>query len=289
MASGLLEWFAGTSKDDEAGGGGGSGFGIAPGVVKSNFNMLSEGRVQVHIAAYPEIDPWARVVGVGGGDGRGFLWIPQIDDEVLVAFNKNDHRDAYVIGGLWSTMNRPPVISPTDFLTKRVLKTGMKDSPVGHSIEFDDALQSVTIVTSTKQQVTLEPEQIEVSAMEGALTITLSASGIDIEATVGDLTLSAPVGTITLEALNISIPERCFYRHLVRWRGQRRRRPDHAELRRTYAPGSTTRGFDQPRNTARPRPGQPRCAYRGHAGLARAHRYGTPARWSRYSYRTSAA
>jgi phage baseplate assembly protein gpV len=204
MASGLLEWFAGTSKENEAGGGG-SGFGIAPGVVKSNFNLLSEGRVQVHISAFPEVDPWARVVAMGGGDGRGFLWIPQIDDEVLVAFNKNDHRDAYVIGGLWSTMNRPPVISPTDFLTKRVLKTGMKDSPVGHSVEFDDLLQSVTITTSTSQKVTLDPEQIEVSALEGALTITLGADGIDIQATVGDLTLSAPVGTITLDALNIAI------------------------------------------------------------------------------------
>jgi uncharacterized protein involved in type VI secretion and phage assembly len=206
MASGLLEWFAGTSKDDEMSSTGRSGgFGIVPAVVKSNFNLLSEGRVQVHIAAYPEVDPWARVVAMGGGDGRGFLWIPQIDDEVLVAFNKNDHRDAYVIGGLWSTMNRPPVISPTDFLTKRVLKTGMKDSPVGHSIEFDDLLQSVKITTSTNQQVTLDPEQIKVSALEGVLTITLGSEGIDIQAAVGNLSLSAPVGTIKLDALSIEI------------------------------------------------------------------------------------
>jgi uncharacterized protein involved in type VI secretion and phage assembly len=206
MASGLLEWFAGTSKEGEASGGSGSSaFGIAPGVVKSNFNLLSEGRVQVHISAFPEVDPWARVVAVGGGDGRGFLWIPQIDDEVLVAFNKNDHRDAYVIGGLWSTMNRPPATSPTDFLTKRVLKTGMKDSPLGHSIEFDDLLQSVTITTSSKQQITMDPKQIKVSALQGVLTMTLDAKGIDIEATVGNLTLGAPAGTIKLSGAKVSI------------------------------------------------------------------------------------
>lgn len=204
MANGLLEWFAGTEKPNDDGGGG-AGFGIAPAVVINNFNSLSEGLVQVHIPAYPELDPWARVVGLGGGGGRGFLWVPQMNDEVLVAFNKNDQRDAFVIGGLWSTLNRPPVALATDFLTKRVLKTGMVDSPVGHSIEFDDAEQSVKITTSTSQQITLDPDQIEISAFEGSVTITLSADGIDISTDAGDITLSAPAGTITLDAANVAI------------------------------------------------------------------------------------
>jgi phage baseplate assembly protein gpV len=198
MATGLMEWFSGTQKEE-------IGFGIAPGIVKSNFNVFSEARIQVHIPAFPDIDPWARVVGIGGGDSRGFLWVPQIDDEVLVAFNKNDHRDAYVIGGLWSTINRPPATNPADFLTKRIIQTGMEDSPVGHSIEFDDALQSVTITTSTNQTITMDPTQIQLSALEGALTITMSETGIDIECAAGDISLSAPAGTISLDALSVEI------------------------------------------------------------------------------------
>src|SRR5438094_2456571 len=115
MSSGLLEWVTGISSDA------GSNFGIAPGVVKDNFNLLSEGRVEVHITAHPEFNPFARVVGLGGGSGRGFLWVPQVGDEVLVAFNKNDSRDAYILGGLWSMSNRPPATSPLDFMTKRVI------------------------------------------------------------------------------------------------------------------------------------------------------------------------
>jgi uncharacterized protein involved in type VI secretion and phage assembly len=203
MATGIMEWFSGTSSNQKEDGD--SGFGIAPGVVIGNFNVFSEARVQVHIPAFPEFDPWARVVGVGGGSGRGFLWVPQVNDEVLVAFNKNDHRDAFVIGGLWSTLNRPPATVPTDFLTKRILQTGMQDSPVGHSIVFDDALQSIKITTSTQQQITMDPTQIQISSLEGALTITMSATGIDISATAGDITLSAPAGTITLDALNVDI------------------------------------------------------------------------------------
>jgi uncharacterized protein involved in type VI secretion and phage assembly len=202
MATGFMEWFSGTKKEE-------SGFGIAPGTVTDNFNVLSEGRVQVHIPAFPDFDPWARVVGVGGGPGRGFLWIPQIDDEVLVALNQNDHRDAYVIGGLWSALNRPPATLPTDFLTKRILQTGLADSPLGHSIEFDDALQSVKITTSTSQQITLDPTQIQISTSGGLLTIKLDIADapptIQIQATAGDITLSAPAGTITLDALNVEI------------------------------------------------------------------------------------
>lgn len=202
MATGFLEWFSGVEKES-------GGFSIAPGIVKDNFNTLSEGRVQVHLPAYPDMDPWARVASVGAGPGRGLMWIPQIDDEVLVAFNKNDHRDAYVIGGLWSAMNRPPADSPTDFLTKRIIQTGLSDSPEGHTIEFDDALQSVTITTSTSQQITLDPGKIEIATSEGLLKITLDIlSGIpaiQIENTAGDITLSAPAGTITLSGLSVSI------------------------------------------------------------------------------------
>lgn len=200
MSTGLLEWFSGTEKEE-------SGFGVAPGVVTDNLNVLSEGRVQVHMSAFPDMDPWARVVGIGGGSGRGFLWVPQIDDEVLVAFNKNDHRDAYVIGGLWSTLNRPPAILPTDFLTKRILQTGLADSPIGHSIVFDDALQSITITTSTQQTITMSPTQIQLGTVGGVLQITMGVTppGIQIQATTGNITLSAPTGNVTISGLNVAI------------------------------------------------------------------------------------
>jgi phage baseplate assembly protein gpV len=199
-----MEFLAGTSGKSEA-----APFGIAPGVVKDNLNLLSEGRVQVHIPTLPEFDPWARVAAVGGGSGRGFLWLPEIDDEVLVAFNKNDDRDAYVIGGLWSTLNRPPATLPTDLITKRIIKTGKKDSPMGHTIEIDDLLQSIKITTSTSQEIVLDTGKIEISTSEGLLKITLDILGappsIKVEATAGDINLSAPLGTIKLEALKIDI------------------------------------------------------------------------------------
>lgn len=202
MALGFMEWVSGIHEDKH------HGFSIAPGVVTDNINLLCEGKVQVKIPSLPEFEPWARVVSIGAGDGRGFCWIPQIDDEVLVAFNKNDNGDAYIIGGLWSLMNLPPITDPLEFVTKRTIKTGVKDSPVAHTIEIDDAEQSITITTSTKQKITMDVDKIAIETTEGTLKITMAIAdappSISIESD-GDISLSAPLGKISLDAMEVEI------------------------------------------------------------------------------------
>jgi uncharacterized protein involved in type VI secretion and phage assembly len=179
------------------------GFAVAPGVVTENLDLLGEGRVKVRVSAMPGFEPWARMASIGAGGERGFCWIPQIDDEVLVAFAQNDSSAAYVLGGLWSTVDRPPVTVPTDFLTKRTLKTGFAGG-VGHEVEFDDLFQSVTITTSTQQKITLDPKKIELSGAFGALTISLDSATqtISLQAAV-KLELKAP--QISLEGLTVEI------------------------------------------------------------------------------------
>ena len=85
---------------------------------------------------------------------------------------QNDPSAAYVLGGLWSTSDHPPLTAPTDFLIKRVIKTGLAGG-LGHEIELDDALQSITITSSTKQKVTIDPLQIKIETTGGTLSITM--------------------------------------------------------------------------------------------------------------------
>jgi uncharacterized protein involved in type VI secretion and phage assembly len=148
------------------------GFAIAPGIVTNNLDLVAEGRVQVRIPSIPAMEPWARLPALGGGSGRGFLWIPQVNDEVLVAFAQNEPNAAYVLGGLWSTSDRPPLTVPTDFLIKRVIKTGVAGG-LGHEVEFDDLLQSITITSSTKQKITIDPLQIKLENTAGTLSIAM--------------------------------------------------------------------------------------------------------------------
>ena len=172
------------------------GFAISPGVVTSNLDAMSEGRVQVRIPSIPGLEPWCRLPSMGGGSGRGFIWVPQVDDEVLVAFAQNDSSAAYVLGGLWSTTDRPPLTLQSDFLAKRVIKTGLAGG-LGHEVEFDDALQSITVTSSTKQKVTIDPLQIKLENTAGTLSIAL-------DNTSQTITVQAAV-KIELKALQISL------------------------------------------------------------------------------------
>jgi uncharacterized protein involved in type VI secretion and phage assembly len=178
MANEFVNWLVGSGREEVKE----NGYSIAPGIVTNNLDLTAEGRVQVRIPALPAFEPWARLVAVGGGASRGFLWVPQVNDEVLVAFSQNDERDAYVLGGLWNTMDRPPLSLPTDFVIKRVLKTGVAGG-IGHEIEFDDAVQSITITTSTKQKITIDPLTIELKNTAGTLTIKMDNTSQTISVT----------------------------------------------------------------------------------------------------------
>lgn len=179
------------------------GYAVAPGVVTDNMDVLGEARVKVRIPSLSAFEAWARLCAIGGGSSRGFLWVPQIDDEVLVAFNQNDERDAYLLGGLWSTLDRPPLLVPTDFLIKRVIKTGMAGG-VGHEIEFDDALQSITITSSTLQKITIDPLKIELKNTAGTLSINMDNTSQKISITAA-LSLELKATQIKLEGTQVDV------------------------------------------------------------------------------------
>lgn len=177
---------------------------ILTGIVINNFDSLAQGKVLVRLPAIDQ-EVWARLTGIGGGPGTGMFHAPNIDDEVLVAMNQNSPEDAFVLGGLWSTLDRPPVSVPGEALFKRTYRTGLPKVPLGHEVEFDDAKQSITVTTSTKQTITMDPEKIELKATGGQVSITLNVltQSISIKG-VAKIELEA-LGEISLSAAKISI------------------------------------------------------------------------------------
>ncbi|MDZ7268438.1 MAG: phage baseplate assembly protein V [candidate division KSB1 bacterium] len=175
---------------------------VVSGVVINNCDLLRQGKVLVRIPSLGE-EVWARVASSGAGSSRGIMYIPQPDDEVVVNFVNDDPNDAQIVGGSWSTRDSPPVASPTDLLVKRKIKTGLAGG-LGHEVEFDDALQTITITSSTKQKIAIAPEKIEISTLGGAAKVTLNTAGtITIEAALS-LELKAK-GMIKLEAAKVDI------------------------------------------------------------------------------------
>src|SRR5688500_8354972 len=76
--------------------------GVCTAMVLSNFDSTGEGRVQLMIPWLPGYMPWARVSVPMAGLARGTYFIPQMGDEVLVAFSQGDVREPFVIGSLWN-------------------------------------------------------------------------------------------------------------------------------------------------------------------------------------------
>lgn len=187
MSEGLFDWVSEMSAPTEE-----RLYGVMVATVKEGLDLTGLARVKVSIPALPEVEPWARIAAPFAGSDNGFFAIPQEGDEVLVAFERGDPRQAYVVGALWSSTSRPPA-EFWDAENKRVLKT-----PKGHTVEFDDLQQTITITSSTKQEVSITTDEIAVTAGKGTAKITLGTDGsLKIEA-VSEISLSAP--RITLDA-----------------------------------------------------------------------------------------
>ena len=109
-----------------------AGTSVVTGQVLNNCDQIVQGKVLVRLPSLGQ-EVWARLSAVGGGSGAGFLYTPRVDDAVLVALSHDDPDDAFILGGLWSTSDTPPVSSTADAIGKRVIKTGLKGG-TGHEI-----------------------------------------------------------------------------------------------------------------------------------------------------------
>ena len=54
------------------------------------------------------VSDWARTLQPGAGKGRGAMVVPEVGDEVLVAFEQGDLRRPYVLGGLYNGVDTAP-------------------------------------------------------------------------------------------------------------------------------------------------------------------------------------
>lgn len=131
--------------------------GVYSGIVTDNKDPDGNGRVKVKIPVideHKEFD-WMRSTTFMGGKERGGLFIPEVGDEVLVAFMMGDIAAPIVIGSLWNKEERPPA-GNNDKNDIRKIKTRS-----GHEIIFDDNDQAGKVTVKTKNGHQLEMAEKE--------------------------------------------------------------------------------------------------------------------------------
>jgi uncharacterized protein involved in type VI secretion and phage assembly len=173
--------------------------GVYSASVLDNRDREGQARVMVRVPGIAETGIWARLATMMAGRDRGTLFVPDVGDEVLVAFEHGDARSPYVLGSLWNGKDKPPQ-SGGD-----VASTKMIRSRSGVTLRIDDKASSLVIETTAGQRITLQdgPGTVRVEDQNGN-SITLAPAGVTVTAsmtvTVNASTLELNAGMVTVNS-----------------------------------------------------------------------------------------
>jgi uncharacterized protein involved in type VI secretion and phage assembly len=168
--------------------------GVAIALVTQNKDPDKLCRVKV---SYPWHDKpsdsyWARLSTPMAGKGRGLVTIPEVGDEVLVAFEREDMRFPVVLGGMWNGKDGPPLANADGQNDKRTWQ-----SRKNHYLLFDDGSQGAVELAHEKgRKVTFSDSGIVLTDEKG--------NSIKIDSNAGAITIEAK-GALTIKAASISI------------------------------------------------------------------------------------
>lgn len=177
------------------------------GVVSALVSDLKDpdklGRIKVTFPVLSDqyVSGWARVLQLGAGNTRGTAWLPEVGDEVLVAFGQNSFQQPYVLGGLYNGKDKPDKtweehIDSTDGKVKRrafVSRQGM----VLEFLEAPDGEKLNVRSKDGKQQLSL------VQKPDAAVSL-VSDGPIDIKAGK-DVTITTATGNVKISGQKVSI------------------------------------------------------------------------------------
>jgi uncharacterized protein involved in type VI secretion and phage assembly len=169
---------------------GGHAKGVAVALVRENRDDSGQARVKVSYPwhSQPRDSYWARVALPMAGKERGTYFMPEVGDEVLVAFERGDLRFPYVVGCLWNGQDKSPTTNQDGKNDLRMIKTRK-----GHKLTFDDGSQGkVQLELNDGKRLTIDDQGIQIDDGQGNKLVIQSSGGqLTIEAAT-QLTLKAP-------------------------------------------------------------------------------------------------
>jgi len=201
-------------------------FGVVIGVVVRNYDQAMGGRVCVSIPTRDEGANelhWARLVQPSSGKEWGYYFLPEVGDQVLLAFENGNIEKPYVLGGVPLDNNKflTDSVDQDNRIKRIVTKHGstitFEDSAADdqggqdkirietagseHVVEMDNAGDKITIQDKEGNN------SIEISTAEGQGSITIQAES-KLTIRVGDtitLTMTGESGAVKLSANSLNI------------------------------------------------------------------------------------
>ena len=205
--------------------------GVVVGIVTNNVDDSGGYRVKVRFPWLPnggsdgEESYWCRIATFMAGPDRGAFWLPEVNDEVLVAFDHGDLQYGFIIGALWNGTDKTilknqdvsgKLVDSNNFVGKHEAKKNdlrAIRSRVGHQLVFNDNASEprVALHSNQKHRIVLddknnEATQIEIydGKEENYILIDTKNKKITIESKTGDMLLKCKE-TFTVEAKEIKM------------------------------------------------------------------------------------
>jgi Rhs element Vgr protein len=141
---------------------------------------------------------WARVASVGSGDSRGFVYRPEIGDEVVVGFIHDDPNQPIILGSVNSSVNPSPIPPSDDNHEKGIITRG--------EIKFliNDDHPSVLIEMPSGKKISINDDDAEISITdEHGNHVIMNRDGLSLESP-SDISVKA-TGDLNLEGTNVNV------------------------------------------------------------------------------------
>lgn len=162
-------------------------FGVVAARVVEHNDPKKMGRVKVQYF-WQEDGPahWARMITPHAGADRGFMFMPEVGDEVVVGFEDGDPERPVIFGCVWNGVDNAP---RQEFWGGELESNDVKRivTKSGHRFQFVDKEGKESIALATPRFLKLS--MIEKTDETGRSMITLHSEN-------GDITLSAPNGRV---------------------------------------------------------------------------------------------
>jgi phage protein D/phage baseplate assembly protein gpV len=190
--------------------------GVVVAIVTNTDDPQNWGRVKVKFPWMTDDaeSDWARVVGIGAGPEAGLFVMPDVDDEVVVAFAHGDFSQPFVLGGVWNgQLSLPPEGAGAASGEKPLVRTWHSRS--GHWMAmYDDADNKIEIVTAGGHTAVLDDASRKITiTSSGGLTLEMDDNGgkitvesnneIEVKAT-GNMKLEAS-GNLDLKGTQLNL------------------------------------------------------------------------------------
>jgi uncharacterized protein involved in type VI secretion and phage assembly len=174
-------------------------FGVYPAIVTDLVDPDNKGRIQVKFPSFGQagdtVRAWATLITPYADDDQGLEILPEVDSQVVVAFEAGDPARPYIVGACWNGKKALPE-SPQSANNLRTLKTrsgsmlqfddtdGAAKVTVsmqsGHKMVLDDTAQEISITHSNGCKIVMNiAGQVTITANS---TVEVNASAVNIHA-----------------------------------------------------------------------------------------------------------